>query len=79
MRITGYKRKDTEVEGLIEMESIAIVADAKKLKAIASFLNSAAEEMDKMGSDFDHAHLMDKWSEWDASFPDVQVVSTKYI
>ena len=51
----------------------------KKLKAIASFLNSAAEEIEKMGSDFDHAHLMDKWSEWDASFPDVQVVSTKYI
>ena len=79
MRITGYKRKDTGVEGLIEMESIAIVADAQKLKALASFLHSAAEEMEKMGSDFDHTHLMDKWSDWDASFPDVQVVSAKYV
>ena len=79
MRITGYKRNDTGVEGLIEMESIAIVADAQKLKALASFLHSAAEEMEKMGSDFDHTQLMDKWSDWDASFPDVQVVSTKYI
>ena len=37
MRITGYKRKDTEVEGLIEMESIAIVADAKKTKGYRIF------------------------------------------
>ncbi len=53
-----------------------IIADAQKLKAFASFLHSAAEKMEKVGSGFDHIPLMDKWS---PSSPDVQVVSTKYI
>ncbi len=79
MKITGYKKSDTEVEGLMEMETIAIAASSEKLRAIANFLNSAANEIDEMGSDYDHLHLMDEWEGWEESFPDIQVVSTKYI
>jgi hypothetical protein len=79
MKITGYKRKDTEIEGLIEMETIAIAATPKTLRDVAKFLNHAADEMEEMGADYGHIHLMDMWEEWNDGLPDIQVVSEKYI
>jgi hypothetical protein len=38
MKITGYKKKDTELEGLMEMESIAIAASAETIRELAKFL-----------------------------------------
>ncbi|MBV1884084.1 MAG: hypothetical protein KUG82_20760 [Pseudomonadales bacterium] len=79
MNITGYKRKDTEIEGLMEMESVAIAASPKIIRALAKFLNDAADEMDELGNDYDHLHLMDEWDNWKEGLPDIQVVSEKYM
>ena len=79
MKITGYKRKDTDMKGLMEMETIAIAASPESLREVAKFLNHAAEEMEEMGTDYDHIHLMDAWEGWSDGFPDIQVVSEKYI
>ncbi len=79
MKITGYKRKDTEMEGLMEMEAIAIAASPKTLREVAKFFNQAADEMEELGTDYDHIHLMDAWEGWSDGLPDIQVVSEKYI
>jgi hypothetical protein len=63
----------------MEMESIALAASPETLRQIAKFLIRAADEMDEIGADFDHLHLMDEWNGWKDGLPDVQVVSEKYI
>ena len=79
MKITGHVREGTEVDGLKELDSIAFVASAESLRQIAEFLVRAADEMDEMVPDFDHLHLMDEWDGWKNGYPDVQVVSEKYV
>jgi hypothetical protein len=61
MKIAGYGNNDITLNGLIELESIAIAASPKIIKDLAVFLNYAADEMEKMGSDYDPIHLMDEW------------------
>ena len=78
MKITGYKKRDTDLEGLMEMETIAIAASPETIRELANFLNHAADEMEEMGDDFDHLHLMDTWQNWKEGLPDLQVVSEKY-
>ena len=78
MKITGSHKHDATTDGLIEMDSIAIAANSSALRYIAKFLNDAANEMDKLGNDFDHIHLMDLWPQWQDNFPDIQVLSEKY-
>ena len=78
MKITGYKKGDTDLEGLIEMETIAIAASPETIRELANFLNHAADEMEEMGDDFDHLHLMDTWQNWKEGLTDLQVVSEKY-
>jgi hypothetical protein len=79
VKITGYVRKGTEIEGLMELDSIAFAAPSETIRQIAKFLIRAADEMDKMGPDFDHLHLMDECESWKDDYPDVQVVSEKYV
>lgn len=79
MKITGYKKRDTELEGLTEMESIAIAASPETIRELAKFLNHAADLMEEMGSDYDHIHLTDEWDDWKDGLPDLQVISEKYI
>jgi hypothetical protein len=61
------------------MENIGIMASAETLRELAAFLNAAAAEMDELGEAYDHVHLMDEWPKWKEGFPDIQVLSTKYI
>lgn len=79
MKITGYKKNATKLKGLMEMGTIAIAASPKIIKELASFLNHAADEMEEMGDDYDHLHLMDEWKNWKDGFPDIQIISEKYI
>ncbi len=79
VKITGYKKESTELEGCMVMSDIGIMASAEPLRDLAVFLNSAADEMDELGADFDHVHLMDKWPKWKEGLPDIQVLSEKYI
>lgn len=78
MKITGYKKSDTEVDGLMVLSDIAIATSPKTLREIAAFLQSAADEMDELGTDYDHLHLMDEWENWKEGYPDIQVVNNKY-
>ena len=69
MKITGYKKCDTTIEGLMELSDIAISTSSKTLREIAAFLLTAADEMDELGSDYDHLHLMDEWGNWKEGCP----------
>jgi hypothetical protein len=78
MKITGYKKSDTEIDGLMVLSDIAIATSSKTLREIATFLQSAADEMDELGADYDHLHLMDEWENWKEGYPDIQVLNNKY-
>lgn len=77
MDIYGYKEKDTEIEGLMKLRDIGISASPETLRAVAKFICSAADEMEEMGKDFGHLHLMDEWEGWSESVTDIQVIPTK--
>jgi len=77
MKIYGYKEADTDIEGLMELKDIGISASPSTLKAVAEFLNKAAKELEDMGDDFGHLHLMDEWEGWSESDTDIQVVNPK--
>ena len=79
MKITGYKKEDTELEGCMVMSDIAIAASAETIRELAAFLNAAADEMDELGEDYDHIHLMDEWPKWEQGLPDIQILGEKYI
>ncbi len=77
MDIYGYKEKDTEIEGLMKLRDIGISASPNTLRAVAKFLNTAADELEQMGEDFGHLHLMDEWEGWSENDTDIQVVNNK--
>ena len=62
---------------LKETDCIGISARPDTLRAIAKFLAEAADELEEMGSDFSHLHLMDEWSGWSEGTPDIQVFNDK--
>ncbi len=61
MKIYGYEIKSHNEEEVIPMEldEISLMADAKELRMIAELINQTADNMDKMGSTYDHEHLSD--------------------
>mgnify|MGYP000456994751 CR=1 FL=1 len=77
MKIFGYKGKDTETEGLMEMSDISFSSSPETLRVIAKFLNDAAAEIEEMGDEFGHLHLMDEWEGWEEGTPDIQVINEK--
>ncbi len=77
MNIYGYKGEDTEVKGLMKLKDIGISAPPETLRAVAKFINDAADELEKMGSDFGHLHLMDEWDGWTEDVADIQIVNPK--
>jgi len=77
MKIFGYKSNDTETDGLMEMSDIAFSASPETLRSIAKFLNKSADDLEEMGDEFDHVHLMDEWSGWKEGTPDIQVINEK--
>lgn len=79
MKITGYKKEDTELEGCMVLSDIGIMASPETLRYLATFLAAAADEMERMGEDYDHLHLMDEWGKWQEGYADIQVLSEKYI
>ena len=60
MKIYGYRADSNEEDTTPkEMAEISIVANAKELRMIAAFLQQTADNMDRMGSAYDHEHLSD--------------------
>jgi hypothetical protein len=62
---------------LKETDCIAISADSGTLRAIAKFIDKAADELDEMGNDSNHLHLMDEWDGWNDGMPDIQIFNNE--
>ena len=75
MKIFGYKKTDTEIDGLMEMSDISFSASPETLRAIANFINEAANDLQDMGNEFGHVHLMDEWPDWQEGEPDIQILN----
>lgn len=62
MKISGYSDLGLPIDEIIssELAEITILASPGELRKIASFLNSAAEAMEQLGSNYSHLHLSDK-------------------
>lgn len=54
-----------------ELESIEIVSDPETLRRLAAFLEKAADQMTKEGSEFSHLHLLDVLNAHGSGLPDV--------
>ena len=56
MRIYGYSRKEVG-KGLLEMREVTVSANPVVLKAMANFLRTCAEAMEKDPMRWDHEHF----------------------
>ena len=79
MKITGFKKEDTALEGCMVLSEVAISASPDTLRDLADFLLAAAKEMEELGAEYDHLHLMDEWDKWKEGYADIQILSEKYI
>lgn len=61
MQIFGHldEALPPELVAPARMADITIVASAEELRQIAQFLLASADEMDRLGDAYDHAHLHD--------------------
>ena len=62
---------------LKETECVGISASPETLRAIAKFIIEAADELEEMGKEFSHLHLMDEWDGWTDGTPDIQIFNDK--
>ncbi|MGO1000542.1 Imm32 family immunity protein [Lysobacter sp. CA196] len=62
MKLWGYSKKEREAGEvrLMELAEASLLATPAELRRIAAFLSDAADNMDRMGSDYDHEHLGDR-------------------
>ena len=62
MKLYGYKDEGLDIDQIVssELAEITLVASPEELRMIAAFLESAADEMVRMGETYDHEHLSDK-------------------
>ena len=62
MRLYGYELTDPLPEDIVPsaLAEITLVASAVELRVMAQFLADCADDMDRMGSKFDHVHLGDR-------------------
>jgi len=69
MKLFGYSAAELNAENVVpsELAEITLVASPAELRTIASFLQAAAEGMEKGGTDWEHEHLADKHKEFKAS------------
>lgn len=68
MHIYGYA-KDRPIETVVPelLAEITLNASPGELRAMSKFLRDCADEMDRMGSEYDHVHLSDRMREFEAS------------
>ena len=75
MEIYGNKLSDTEKTNLIQLNNVAFSVDRDALNELAKFFTYAVAEYDRLGDDFNHVHLQDKWSGWNSELPDIQIIN----
>lgn len=75
MRMFGYPAGPALNEhGLLALDEATLTAT---LPALARFLDTAADEMDELGVDYDHVHLQDRSEQWQEAWPDLIVVKPR--
>ena len=69
MHIHGYQATDQPIDTIVpaSLAEITLNAAPAELRAIAGFLLHCADEMDRMGKEFDHIHLSDRKREFETS------------
>jgi hypothetical protein len=69
MKIYGYADEGLPAEVVIpdELAEITLCATPEELRKVATFLESCATEMQRMGSNYDHVHLSDGLKEFESS------------
>lgn len=69
MKICGYSEQALEAEQVrpSSLAEITLIASPDELRLIATFLLSAADKMESMGSTYDHEHLSDRQPGFDSS------------
>ena len=62
MKLYGYSIEEAKNEEIMphELAEITLVANPEELRKMATFLSSAANNMESMGKTFSHEHLSDK-------------------
>ena len=78
MNVFGYIKRRCNSEGLVELSQVTFQSSPDTLREIASFLLSAAAEMEAGGPTFDHRHIQDEVKGWRSrtpELPDVIVAS----
>lgn len=61
MILKGYEKKanDEDDNPVLELDELLLEVDSNELRMISEFLLNTANNMDKMGSTYDHEHLSD--------------------
>jgi hypothetical protein len=69
MHIYGYEVTGQPCGAAVPalLAEITLNATPAELRAMADFLQGCADEMDRMGEEFDHVHLSDRLKQFDAS------------
>ena len=73
MKIYGEAAEAQKHQGFTEMSSIAIALSPEAMEKFSRFVLHAAEEMKRMGTDYDHIHFMDFCNGRDPAWPDIQL------
>lgn len=69
MKLFGYAANASDEGPVVpaELAEITLVASPAELRAIANFLQSAAEGIESKGTDWEHEHLADMHKEFSTS------------
>lgn len=61
MKIYGYSHQELPIDEIesLELAEITINASPNELRNIAKFLNSTADDMERLGNSYGHKHLSD--------------------
>lgn len=70
MRISGTVKRNEDSKTL---EEVRFACTPQELRVIAQFLLGEADELEKHGDDYYHAHLRDDWKLWKPEYGDVIV------
>ena len=62
--------KDSDEAILLSAVSVAFTPEA--MRSFSAFVATAAAEMQRLGSDYDHVHWQDH-PDWNDSWPDIQL------
>lgn len=59
-------------EAAIKLSELSLSLSPEAMRSFAAFVVSAAQEMEELGSDYDHVHWQDHPT-WRKGWPDVQL------